>query len=95
MEINPGRGDLDTSFVPARRVDEEATPHGGLPMTVMINRIKNVLTTPLFASRVEVGDEAGVWVTRWTESRRLPPPLPTFEDAELEGLFDGVFASAA
>jgi hypothetical protein len=62
-------------------------------MTAMIHAVKNILTTPLFAEHDEV--DGGVWVTRWTESRPLPPALPSWEDGEMEDLFDGLFNSAA
>lgn len=61
-------------------------------MTAMIHSLKNILTQPLFSSRHEV---EGVWVTAWTESRALPPPMPSWEDEEIEELFDDLFSSAA
>lgn len=66
--------------------------HEGAPMTAMIHSLKNILTMPLFSGVDEV---EGVWVTAWTESRALPPPMPSWEDDELEELFDGLFSTAA
>jgi hypothetical protein len=62
-------------------------------MTVMIQRLKSVLTRPVFVPAKASGDY-GVWVSRWTARQPLPPPLPAFEDADLEALFDGVFTAA-
>jgi hypothetical protein len=61
-------------------------------MTAMIHSLKNILTKPLFSDHDEV---EGVWVTAWTESRKMPPPVPSWEDEEIEDLFDGLFSTAA
>ena len=47
-------------------------------MTLMIRRVTSVLTTPLFAR------EPFARVTRWTETRRLPPPMPSAWEIELD-----------
>ena len=60
-------------------------------MTAMIHSFKNILTKPLFSDHDEV---EGVWVTAWTESRALPPPMPSWEDEDIEVLFDCLFSAA-
>lgn len=65
-------------------------------MTAMIKRVKTILKTPIFAgAAANIDDGHGVWVTAWTESRRLPPAIPSWQDEDIEELFDGVFSSAA
>lgn len=64
-------------------------------MTAMISRVKSILTTPLFAGAAHIDDTQGVWVTAWTENRRLPPSMPSWEDEDIEEMFDGLFSSAA
>ena len=56
-------------------------------MTVMIRRVKTVFTTPLFAS----SRDNGVRITRWTERRKLPPPVPAYDD-DIFAYFDEVAA---
>lgn len=65
-------------------------------MTAMISRVKTILATPFFlGTAANIDETEGVWVTAWTENRRLPPSMPSWEDEEIEELFDKLFNSAA